>query len=44
MLNPYGNGTAAVTIARVLTTVALDGLLTKQPMPLPVEPTDSHTL
>jgi len=34
MANPYGDGTAAVTIARVLTTVALDGLLIKQPIPL----------
>lgn len=31
MTNPYGGGTAAVTIAQVLTTVALDGLLVKQP-------------
>lgn len=35
MTNPYGDGTAAVTIARILTTVALDGLLVKQPTPLP---------
>jgi len=35
MENPYGNGTAAETIARVLTTVPLDGLLIKQPTPLP---------
>ncbi len=35
MANPYGDGTAAVTIARILTTVALDGLLVKQPTPLP---------
>jgi UDP-N-acetylglucosamine 2-epimerase (non-hydrolysing)/GDP/UDP-N,N'-diacetylbacillosamine 2-epimerase (hydrolysing) len=35
MANPYGNGTAATTIARVLTTVPLDGLLIKQPTPLP---------
>jgi UDP-N-acetylglucosamine 2-epimerase (non-hydrolysing)/GDP/UDP-N,N'-diacetylbacillosamine 2-epimerase (hydrolysing) len=35
MDNPYGNGTAATTIARVLTTVELDGLLIKQPAPLP---------
>ena len=34
MENPYGNGTAAATIARVLTTVPLDGLLIKQPAPL----------
>ncbi len=37
MTNPYGNGTAATTIARVLTTVPLDGLLIKQPVPLPDE-------
>jgi UDP-N-acetylglucosamine 2-epimerase (non-hydrolysing)/GDP/UDP-N,N'-diacetylbacillosamine 2-epimerase (hydrolysing) len=34
MENPYGNGTAATTITRVLTTVPLDGLLIKQPTPL----------
>ena len=34
MANPYGDGTAATTIARVLTTVSLDGLLIKQPAPL----------
>ena len=32
--NPYGNGTAAKTIAHVLTTVPLDNLLIKQPTPL----------
>jgi len=37
MENPYGNGTAAETIARVLTTIPLDGLLIKQPTPLPEE-------
>jgi UDP-N-acetylglucosamine 2-epimerase (non-hydrolysing)/GDP/UDP-N,N'-diacetylbacillosamine 2-epimerase (hydrolysing) len=37
MANPYGNGTAAETIVRVLTTVSLDGLLIKQPTPLPDE-------
>jgi len=37
MENPYGNGTAAVTIARVLSTVPLDGLLVKQPTPLAEE-------
>jgi len=31
MENPYGNGTAARTIAHVLTNVSLDGLLIKQP-------------
>jgi UDP-N-acetylglucosamine 2-epimerase (non-hydrolysing)/GDP/UDP-N,N'-diacetylbacillosamine 2-epimerase (hydrolysing) len=34
MANPYGDGTAAHTITRVLTTVKLDGLLIKQPAPL----------
>ena len=34
MVNPYGDGTAASTIARVLTTVPLDNLLIKQPAPL----------
>ncbi len=37
MANPYGDGTAALTIARVLTTVPLDGLLVKQPAPLAEE-------
>ena len=34
MVNPYGDGTAAQIIARVLATVPLDGLLIKQPAPL----------
>jgi len=34
MINPYGDGTAANTIVRVLTTVPLEGLLIKQPVPL----------
>jgi UDP-N-acetylglucosamine 2-epimerase (non-hydrolysing)/GDP/UDP-N,N'-diacetylbacillosamine 2-epimerase (hydrolysing) len=34
MTNPYGNGTAAKTIANVLRTVPLDNLLIKQPAPL----------
>jgi UDP-N-acetylglucosamine 2-epimerase (non-hydrolysing)/GDP/UDP-N,N'-diacetylbacillosamine 2-epimerase (hydrolysing) len=34
MTNPYGNGTAATTIARVLASVPLEGLLIKQPTPL----------
>ena len=34
MTNPYGNGTAATTIAQVLATVSLDNLLIKQPPPL----------
>lgn len=35
MTNPYGNGAAAKTIARVLATVQLDKLLIKEPTPLP---------
>ena len=35
MANPYGDGTAAQTIARVLAEVPLEGLLVKQPTPLP---------
>ncbi len=35
MVNPYGNGTAATTIASALTTVPLEGLLIKQPTLLP---------
>jgi UDP-hydrolysing UDP-N-acetyl-D-glucosamine 2-epimerase len=35
MVNPYGDGTAAVAIARILLTVPLDRLLVKQPAPLP---------
>jgi UDP-hydrolysing UDP-N-acetyl-D-glucosamine 2-epimerase len=35
MTNPYGEGTAAQTIARVLTSVSLENLLIKQPTPLP---------
>jgi len=35
MANPYGNGRAAETVTRVLTTVPLEGLLIKQPTPLP---------
>jgi len=34
MTNPYGSGTAAQTIANVLMTVSLEGLLIKQPSPL----------
>jgi UDP-N-acetylglucosamine 2-epimerase (non-hydrolysing)/GDP/UDP-N,N'-diacetylbacillosamine 2-epimerase (hydrolysing) len=34
MVNPYGDGNAAATIARVLTTVPLDNLLIKQPATL----------
>lgn len=36
MANPYGEGTAAGTIAGVLASVPLEGLLIKQPTPLPV--------
>lgn len=35
MANPYGNGMAAHTIAHVLATVPLDGILIKQPAPVP---------
>jgi UDP-hydrolysing UDP-N-acetyl-D-glucosamine 2-epimerase len=35
MSNPYGDGTAAQTIASVLATVPLEGILIKQPAPLP---------
>jgi UDP-N-acetylglucosamine 2-epimerase (non-hydrolysing)/GDP/UDP-N,N'-diacetylbacillosamine 2-epimerase (hydrolysing) len=42
MVNPYGDGSAATTIARVLTTVPLDGLLIKQPAPLPSESTNDY--
>jgi UDP-N-acetylglucosamine 2-epimerase (non-hydrolysing)/GDP/UDP-N,N'-diacetylbacillosamine 2-epimerase (hydrolysing) len=34
MANPYGNGTAAKTISRVLAEVPLEGLLIKAPAPL----------
>ena len=34
LTNPYGDGTAAETIARVLEQAPLDGLLIKQPAPL----------
>jgi hypothetical protein len=34
MTNPYGDGTAARTIARVLSTVPLEGLLIKRPAPI----------
>ena len=43
MANPYGDGTAAETIARVLVSVPLDGLLIKQPAPLP-SPAESTQL
>lgn len=35
MANPYGDGTASETIARVLATVPLEGLLVKAPVPVP---------
>lgn len=35
MTNPYGNGTAAKTIARVLAEAPLEQLLMKQPAPVP---------
>ncbi len=35
MANPYGDGTAATTIAEVLAAVPLEGLLIKQPVPVP---------
>ena len=34
MANPYGDGTAARTIARVLSTIPLQGLLIKRPAPI----------
>ena len=34
MKNPYGDGTAAKTIARVLATVKVDKLLVKEPVPI----------
>ena len=34
MVNPYGDGTAAKTIAQVLAKVPLEGLLVKEPAPL----------
>lgn len=34
MVNPYGEGTAAQTIARILSSVPLEGILVKQPAPL----------
>ncbi len=38
MANPYGDGTAAVTIARILTSVPLESLLIKQAVPVPDQP------
>jgi UDP-hydrolysing UDP-N-acetyl-D-glucosamine 2-epimerase len=43
MANPYGDGTAAQTIVRVLASVSLDGILIKQPAPLfPASERDSE--
>ncbi|HEX4286920.1 MAG TPA: UDP-N-acetylglucosamine 2-epimerase [Terracidiphilus sp.] len=38
MTNPYGNGTAATTIAQVLASVPLEHLLIKAPVPVPDTP------
>jgi UDP-N-acetylglucosamine 2-epimerase (non-hydrolysing)/GDP/UDP-N,N'-diacetylbacillosamine 2-epimerase (hydrolysing) len=35
MNNPYGDGTASAMIARVIATVPLEGLLIKEPVPVP---------
>lgn len=35
MANPYGDGTAAGTIVQTLTSVPLEGILIKQPAPIP---------
>jgi UDP-hydrolysing UDP-N-acetyl-D-glucosamine 2-epimerase len=43
MANPYGNGTAALTIARVLAEVPLEHLLLKEPAPLGIEPDQEIT-
>jgi len=43
MANPYGTGTAAKTIARVLSTVHLRNLLIKQPAPLPEDASIADT-
>jgi hypothetical protein len=42
MVNPYGDGSAATTITRILTTISLDALLIKQPQPLPAESTNDY--
>jgi UDP-N-acetylglucosamine 2-epimerase (non-hydrolysing)/GDP/UDP-N,N'-diacetylbacillosamine 2-epimerase (hydrolysing) len=42
MTNPYGNGTAAQMISSVLSSVPLDGLLIKQPAPLPSFTESAH--
>ncbi len=43
MANPYGDGSAAKTITRILTSVPLNGLLIKQPAPLPAEHNPEQT-
>ncbi len=40
--NPYGDGTAAKTIARVLATAPLDRLLIKEPAPLGLMDSQMH--
>ncbi len=42
MANPYGDGVAAQTIASVLCSVPLDGLLMKAPVPMPASPELAH--
>ncbi len=42
MTNPYGEGTAAQMIASVLSSVPLEGLLIKQPVPLPSSAESVH--
>jgi UDP-N-acetylglucosamine 2-epimerase (non-hydrolysing)/GDP/UDP-N,N'-diacetylbacillosamine 2-epimerase (hydrolysing) len=42
MTNPYGDGTAAQMIAAVLSSVPLDGLLIKEPAPLPEFAESAH--
>jgi UDP-N-acetylglucosamine 2-epimerase (non-hydrolysing)/GDP/UDP-N,N'-diacetylbacillosamine 2-epimerase (hydrolysing) len=44
MVNPYGDGTAAKTIVHVLTAAALEGLLIKQPAPLPADTYPEQTI
>jgi UDP-N-acetylglucosamine 2-epimerase len=44
MANPYGDGTAAQTIARVLASVPLEGLLIKQPAPLQQAAKDARSV
>jgi len=44
MANPYGDGTAAQTIARVLASVPLEGLLIKQPAPMKQAAKDARSV